>query len=106
MECACVDLPVVSTAAVVIPESSRCRSCMKSLTVMSMGLRKKRHVSLLEGSGRATTGRPCLYCTDTSTEESRRRGTGYFNTGLAIQQCVISKRSISFNSDRPEDIPD
>lgn len=59
--------PLERTAAVT-PESSRCRSVIRSPTFISMGLRKNRHFSFLDGSGTSSTRRPRLYSKDKSAK--------------------------------------
>lgn len=61
-------LPVDNTEAVT-PGSSLCRSVIRSPTLISMGLRKNRHFSFLEGNGTSRTRRPYLYFKDTSATE-------------------------------------
>lgn len=61
-------LPVDNTEAVT-PGSSLCRSVIRSPTLISMGLRKNRHFSFLEGNGTSRTRRPYLYFKDTSAIE-------------------------------------
>lgn len=53
----------------VTPGSSLCTSSMRSPTLISMGRRKKRHFSFLEGSGTSSTKRPYLYFKETSAIE-------------------------------------
>ncbi|TNN89415.1 hypothetical protein EYF80_000018 [Liparis tanakae] len=47
-------------------EEDAARSAIRSPTLISMGRRKNRHFSFLEGSGTSRTKRPYLYLRDTS----------------------------------------
>lgn len=64
----CSILPLEQTEAVT-PGSSLCTSVIRSPTFISMGRRKNRHFSLLEGNGTSRTKRPYLYFKNTSATQ-------------------------------------
>lgn len=64
--CIACRVPPSEKTEAAAPGSSLCRSAIRSPTFISMGLRKNRHFSFLEGNGTSRTKRPCLYFKDTS----------------------------------------
>lgn len=72
-----------------MPGSSLWMSWIKSLTVEIIGLRWNRHFSCLEGRGRASTGRPCLYCTERSTAWRRHQKWSFMYTCMYWRNFII-----------------
>lgn len=83
---ACRVLPLEKMEAAA-PGSSLCRSLIRSPTLISMGLRKNRHFSFLDGNGTSRTKRPYLYFKDTSATQ-RGRGNLVFSPRRAAE-CPV-----------------